>query len=557
MDASPKLAVAVFGVLKTGGTYVPIEPAFPIERIRFMLRDANISILITEGKYLGAAVSECPRTVCLDKDWPLIMSQSTENPCSAVTPQNSAYILYTSGSTGKPKGVVVEHKSLSHYLNWWCNILRTEGDADLALTSSFAFAASVSQFFGQLLVGRALRILSRDLVRQPDLLLSWFQEFGGCGLYCVPTLWDRIVNCAESWVKHGKPVKSPACLYLTGEALSQNLLDRTFAMWPRLAVWNLYGPTEAVANVSAQKLGPGQPVSIGGPIQGTQLHLLDGHLNPVACGRVGELYISGDGVARCYLNRPDLTAASFVPNPFNGKTASRLYKTGDLFKSCPDGRLEFLGRADNQVKIRGFRIELTEIEGVLRKHPSVRQAVVIALEMDESQKRLVAYVVSNGSPPNPRELRLFLQAYLPDYMIPEHFVFQDALPVLVNGKMDRAALPLLVADQTLAQLGPQYETPRTAIETMVAKIWTEIFGVDKVSINDNFFEIGGDSLKAADIIARLRQLLCRDVPYRHVFDFPTIVSFVDVIEKGTHSAHEGSASVLKRVSRTAGIPPPH
>ena len=558
MDASPMLAVAVLGVLKAGGTYVPIERAFPVERIRFMLRDANISILITEGTYISAFVSDCPRTLCPDKDRPMIMRQSAENPDSGVTPQNSAYILYTSGSTGKPKGVVVEHKSLSYYLNWWCNILRTESDADLALTSSFAFAASVSQFFGQLLAGRALRILSRDLVRQPDLLLTWFDGHCGYGLYCVPTLWDRIVNCAESRVMQGKTVNSPACLYLTGEALSQNLLDRTFAIWPRLAVWNLYGPTEVVANVSAQKSGPGQPVSIGKPIPGTQFHLLDETLNPVGCGRAGELYISGDGVARGYLNRPDLTATSFVPNPFNGETASRLYKTGDLFTSCQDGRLEFLGRADSQVKIRGFRIELTEIESVLRKHPNVRQAVVLTLETDKSEKRLMAYIVSNrSSQSNSRELRGFLQGYLPDYMIPEHFIFQNALPVLPNGKLDRAALPLPVPGHTLAQLGCQYEAPRTPIETMLANIWTEIFGIDKISIHDNFFELGGDSLRAADIIARLRQLLRRGVPYRHVFDFPTIISFADVIEKSAQSAHEASAMALKRVPRTAGIPPSH
>jgi amino acid adenylation domain-containing protein len=555
------LAVAVFGILKAGGAYVPIEPSLPPERIRLMLRDADISILITEEKYLAGFASECPQILCLDRDWPLVANQSTENPCLDVSPQHSAYILYTSGSTGQPKGVVVEHKSVSYYLDWWCNLFRTETDADVALTSSFGFAGFVSQFFGQLLVGRALRILSRDLVRQPDLLLSWFDEHFGYGLYCVPTLWDRIVNCAEKRVKEDKPVKCPACLYLTGEALSQNLLERTFAMWPRLAVWNLYGPTEAVANVSAQKLGPGQPVSIGEPIPGTQVHLLDDKLNPVACGRAGELYISGDGVARGYLNRPDLTAASFVPNSFNGGKPSRLYKTGDLFRSRADDKLEFVGRADSQVKIRGFRIELTEIEGVLRKHPDVRHAVVIALETDKSEKRLTAYVVSNRSPEsNPRELRVFLQGYLPDYMIPAHFLYLSALPVLPNGKLDRAALPLRVPCRPLAQLGHQYEAPRTPIETTLANIWTEIFGIDKVSIHDNFFEIGGDSLKAADIITRLRQRLRRDVPYRHVFDFPTIVSFADVIEKSAqsaHSAHEASASALKRVPRTAGIPPSH
>jgi amino acid adenylation domain-containing protein len=552
LDASSMLAVAVFGVLKAGGAYVFIEPSFPPERIRFMLQDANVSILITEEKFLSAFASECPQTLCLDKDWPFIINQSTENPYSSVTPKNTAYILYTSGSTGKPKGVVVEHRNLSYYLNWWCNILRTDIDADLPLTSSFSFAAAVSQFFGQLLVGRELYILSRDLVRQPDLLLAWFSGHSGHGLYCVPTLWDGIVNCAERWLKEEKPAISPACLYLTGESPPRKLLDRTFAIWPQLDVWNLYGPTEAVANVSAQKLGPGQPISVGQPIPGTHLHLLDEKPNPDASGADGELYVSGEGVARGYLNRPDLSAARFLPNPFNVREESRLYRTGDLCRLRPDGSLEYLGRADNQVKIRGFRIELQEIETVLLEHPAVRQAVVVALETEAGEKRLAAYIVCNRSPePGVREIRVFLQRYLPDYMIPGHFIFLNGLPLLLNGKLDRGALP--VFSHTHAQSGHQYEAPRTPTEVTLEQIWAEILGSDKLGIHDNFFEMGGDSLRAADIITRVRQHLRRDVSYRHLFDFPTIASFAEIVEKSAPCTHEASGSALKRVPRTAGI----
>ena len=356
--------------------------------------------------------------------------------------------------------------------------------------------------------------------------------------------------CAKRWIEEGKPLTSPACLYLTGERLPRKLVDRTFAVWPELAIWNLYGPTEAVANVSVQRLLPGQPVFIGEPIPGTQLRLLDEKLSPVAVGATGELYVSGMGIARGYLNRPELSAATFIPGPL--ASDSRLYKTGDLFQSHPDGNLQYVGRADRLVKIRGFRIEVEEIECVVLEHAGVRQAVVMPFT-EAGEMRLAAFVVCGASPvPSLSELRAFLQRYLPDYMVPARFIFQDALPVLPNGKLDRAAL--LPASQDRPQSGSPRKEPCTALEKALERIWADVLGTEKLGLEDNFFEQGGDSLRAAHIITRVRQNLRREVSYRHVFDSPTLASFASAVEKSRPITEEPSQRVLKSVPRTARGP---
>jgi amino acid adenylation domain-containing protein len=525
MDASLKLVVAVFGILKSGGVYVPILPSFPLERTQFILKDAQAFCLLTQEKYLPNLQSIAIQTIALDKDWLLLAQHSLENPNSSVSLQNAAYILYTSGSTGVPKGVLVEHQSLAYYVSWSCNVLRKTTNADLPLTSALSFAASITQLFSSLLLGRTLHILSSELVPRPDLLLNWFEIHEGFGLYCVPTLWEEIIFFAEVRQKREGTPKGPECVYLSGEAIPQDLVARSFAIWPQIKIWNLYGPTEATANVSMDELSPCYPVSLGSPIPGTRMYLLGEDLNPVPIGTLGQLYVSGDGLARGYINRSDLTADRFIPNPFSEKPGSRLYKTGDLARYRNDGSLEFLGRHDNQVQIRGFRVELEEIETVLRKHSAILKAIVAVKDV-RGGKHLVAYVVYQQSPyPTLKEIRTYLLKHLPGYMIPSVFVQMEDIPLLPNGKVKRNGLP--AQSQIQPWLGYAYVAPQTQMQTLLEQIWTEVLGLERIGIHDNFFELGAHSLQIGRVIAKIQQHLCREVSLRSIFESPTIEALAE------------------------------
>jgi acyl-CoA synthetase (AMP-forming)/AMP-acid ligase II/acyl carrier protein len=325
------------------------------------------------------------------------------------------------------------------------------------------------------------------------------------------------------------PPEALASLLLGGEIVSRQLLEKTFVTFPGLDVWNLYGPTEATVNATVAKLQPDSPIIIGRPIGNTQVYILDPYLNPVPIGVAGEIHIAGDGLARGYWNRPELTKEKFISNPFSDTPGARIYKTGDLARYLPDGNIEFLGRIDHQVKIRGFRIEPGEIEAVLTQNPAVREAVILAREDIPGDKRLVGYVVPNENQPTASDLRSFLNDKLPEYMAPSAFVILHALPLTPTGKLDRQALP--APEQTRPALEQSFVAPRTPVEETLASIWAGVLKLDKVGIHDNFFDLGGHSLLGTQLISRIRDAFKLDLPLRNLFEAPTIDGLAQRVKK--------------------------
>ncbi|MGE5219382.1 MAG: amino acid adenylation domain-containing protein, partial [Chloroflexota bacterium] len=480
VERSMEMIVGLLGILKAGGAYVPLDPAHPKDRLGFVLEDAQVRLLLTQNKFAAEAIPA--QLVCLDKDWPEVARASRLNPESGARPGSLAYVIYTSGSTGKPKGVMIEHGCLVNYLCWFNESPLTKAAQRLPVVTSPTFDASLKQLFAPLLRGAPVWILSDEVVSQPAGLLDALTRQSRVGLNCAPSLWKAMLDELNS--DRARAVSaSLSALFLGGEPLDQDLTDRTFATMPDIEIWNLYGPTEATANVCAGMVRRDSALTIGRPIANTQLYILDDNLQPVPIGVRGQLYVGGDGLARGYWNRPELTEETFIDHSFNGEPAKRLYKTGDWGRYLPDGSIEFLGRVDSQVKIRGFRIELGEIEAVLGHHPGIREAVVVVREDNPGDKRLIAYVVSlQAQTPTVNELRSYLKEKLPDYMVPSAFVFMDSLPLTANGKIDRRALPL----PELTHRG-DFVAPRTPVEKKIAEIWSDVLGVDKVAIDDNFF----------------------------------------------------------------------
>jgi len=537
VEASLLTPVAILGILKAGAAYVPVSPSYPEQRIAYILEDAEVSIVLTLEKLrellgLTAQASASPEVAELSGFSP----ERARNPDLSVAPGQIAYILYTSGSTGSPKGVVVSHRSLSYYLGWHRGYLRSRaGEVDLPLTASMCFAAGVTQLYTPLLLGRTLHVIPPETVRQPDLLLGWYAEHADFGLYCVPTLWNELVSFAASTVSKGLSIRGPRCVFLSGEPVSAALLERSRALWPEIQFWNLYGPTEATANGTAGELRTGQPVTLGEAIHGTKIYLVDSMMQEVRPGEEGEICICGPGVAEGYVNRPELTADRFLRNPFDPSCQNRLFRTGDLGMLNAAGELHFLGRKDFQVKIRGFRIECGEIEATLLQHPSVRQAVVDQRTDRELNKRLVAWVTFHPARhASVAELRQFLGGSLPDYMLPERIVVLSAIPTLASGKVDRSKLPLPGRERP--DLGNPILPPRTLLEQSLVRIWEEILSIEGIGADDDFFDLGGNSLKVAAAILRIADVLKSRVSYREFFQNPTPSGIAGCLTRNEHEA---------------------
>ncbi len=562
VERSLEMVVGLLGILKAGGAYVPLDPEYSKSRLAFMLHDTQAPILLTQKRLHECLPQSVAKVVCLDTDWKQISLLCDRNPANVAKPMNLAYVIYTSGSTGQPKGVMIPHRSICNHLLWMQTAFQlTEVDRVLQKTS-LSFDVSTFELFWPLLAGLRVIIAKPGGHQDTAYLVKLIAQQKITFLHAVPSLLQVLLESEE--------LETCNCLrYVTcgAEALPNELKERFFARLD-VQLYNAYGPTEAAVGViyAQCQRGSNQPiVPIGRPIANTQIYLLDSHQKPQPIGVPGELHIGGVGLARGYLNRLELTAERFIPNPFSSDPGAILYKTGDNARYLADGNIEYLGRIDHQVKIRGFRIELGEIEAVLSQHPAVLQTVVIAREDVPGDKRLVAYVVPNqepaptvngdwrGVPPLSQtgvDLRRFLKEQLPVYMIPNAFVMLDTLPLTPNGKVDRRLLP--VPDTSDKSLEAGFVPPRTPTEEVLAGIWAEVLRVE-VGIHDNFFELGGHSLLATQVISRVRQTFNVELPLRTLFEAPTVADLGSSLETVRSATPEWQATKETLTPRQAEI----
>ncbi len=540
VERSVKMVVGILGILKAGGAYLPLDPEYPQERLQYMVKDTGADIILTSRRLMGLLNSLGELSLIpLDADdvFDEGLVGNDKVPSIAPHPSNLAYVIYTSGSTGHPKGTLIEHHSLVNYLFWVNTHLMLDGGVRLPLITKLTFDASLKQLFAPLMRGDEVLIYPDDVVAQPTRLLRALAANHQFGLNCTPSLWRAIIDeiCHNPDVQ---PMNSLSHLFIGGERLSPDIISRSFETLPHLHVWNLYGPSETTANSSAAKISSPGHATIGRPIANTQIYILDSEHQITPIGVPGELHIGGEGLARGYLHRPDLTSERFIPNPFSDKPGARLYNTGDLGCYWPDGNIEFLGRIDNQVKIRGFRIELGEVETALCQHPSVSQAVVVALEERPGDKRLIAYVVAVPAENDPSPgLRSFLQEKLPEYMIPSAFEFLDALPRTPNGKVDRRALPEPNWERSRLDTHTKAPVvPRDILEVQLAKIWEKVLGVKNIGMQDNFFDLGGHSLLAVRLFSLVHKIFGKDLPLTTLFKAPTVRQLASIVRQKGLSA---------------------
>jgi amino acid adenylation domain-containing protein len=522
MERSLDLVVGLFGVLKAGAAYVPLDPELPAGRIGYMLEDSRARVVLTRSGLLAGLPQSHAQMICVDEHWKEVAEEATDNLSNICHPRNLAYVIYTSGSTGKPKGVMVEHQGLINVLNFFRTKLQvTEHDAALA-TTTLSFDIAALELYLPLLAG-GLLVLAGPLQSEMQQLAAKAEHNHVSILQGTPTLWNLLAG--QTWGASAKELK----VLCGGEALEKTTADRLLQI--SQSVWNVYGPTETTvwSSVFEVRYASGNTVPIGRPIANTQMYVLDNNMQPTPVGVAGDLYIGGLGLARGYVNRPDLTAEKFVPDPFAGKEAGRLYVTGDVARWKADGNLEFAGRKDYQLKIRGYRIEPGEIEIALLENEDIEQAVIVARDNGQGDKKLVAYVVPAAEKTvNATKLHEFLKSRLPEYMVPGHFVILDMLPQTTNGKIDRTALPAVDGGQVMPE--QSYVAPQTPIEKAIARIWSSVLHLERVGIHDNFFHLGGHSLLGTQVISRIRNAYHVDLPLRSIFAMPTIAQFSEAVE---------------------------
>ncbi len=522
LERSVEQIVGILGVLKAGGAFVPLDPSYPPERIEYLLADANLSVVITARTTVRSApaIDSKITTISLDTDWPVIEKLSDENPQATIDPDNLAYVIYTSGSTGQPKGVLIQHRGVSNLAFAQREAFAVSADSRVLQFASISFDAAVSEIFTTLLTGATLCLAPVERLLPVDPLLNLLRTQAITTVTLPPSVWAVLPS-------DGLPDLYTAVS--AGEACSSQIAASWAHDGSRFV--NAYGPTEVTvcATISDCLDGAGKP-PIGRPIANTEVHLLDRNLRPVPVGVVGELYVGGVGLARGYQQRATTTAERFVPDPFSAQPGSRLYQTGDLGRYREDGNLEYIGRMDQQVKVRGFRIELGEIESTLVRHPSVREAVVLSREDAPGDKRLVAYLITEpGTVADVSQWRAWLKEKLPDYMLPAAFVLLQKFPLTPNGKVDRRALP--APDARRPEQGQAYVAPRDQLEQLLVDLWQKALGLDQIGVKDNFFEIGGNSIKGAILINRIQELLAEYVYVVAIFDAPTISELAEYLRR--------------------------
>lgn len=524
VERSPEMVVGILGILKAGAGYVPLDPTYPSDRLSFMLQDANIFVLLTESHLLDALPQHNGPRLSLDSDWDIIAKERKENPASRATPENLAYVIYTSGSTGQPKGVMIPHRGLVNYLSWCTEAYEVAKGCGAPVHSSISFDLTITSLFSPLLVGRSVFLVADGIENLVEALLARDN-------YSLVKITPAHLRALAELMPADQVAGRVRSLIIGGEALHMESLAfwRTHAASTRLI--NEYGPTETVVGCSVYEVEADDPASgpvpIGRPVGNTQLYVLDERLEPVGKGVTGELYIGGDGVALGYLSRRELTDERFIPDPTSKNGHSRLYRTGDLARFNSDGILEYVGRIDNQVKVKGFRIELGEVETILNQHPGVHECAVEAPEDATGEKRLVAYLVRDHRHPGELdELRKFMKAKVPDYMVPAAFVKMESLPLTTNGKVDRQALPAPERKPNVCQ--QKCSTKHTAAEQTLMKIWAEVLKLEHVGVDDNFFDLGGDSILGTLILARAAQAGVKISP-RQLFQYQTIAGLANAL----------------------------
>lgn len=550
MERSVEMVVGLLAILKAGGAYVPMDPEYPAERIRFMLDDSGVRVLLTQAGLVAALPEHTARIICLDSDWSTIAAERSDNLSSGVTAGNLAYVIYTSGSTGRPKGAMVHHGGVVNCLYWMQETYQLNEADKFIFKTSLNFDPSVWELFWTLWVGATICIARPGGQLDNGYLIEQIQKRGCTSIYFVPSMLRVFLE--EPGVELCHSLKRVIC---GGEALARETIDRFYKLLPA-ELHHSYGPTEtsiAATEWTCEPQTERRIVPMGYPLANTQTYVMDQALHLVPIGVLGELYIGGLGLGRGYLNRTELTAERFIPDPFSSVPGARLYKTGDLVRFLADGSLEFAGRVDHQVKLRGFRIELGEIEAQLSRHPAIKETVVIAREDRPGEKRLVAYVVgSREQSPPIDDVREFLQGHLPEYMVPAAFVVLKALPLMHNGKVDRRQLP--EPEQSLSENQQYFVAPRTTIEEMLAMIWSELLGVVQVGIHHNFFDLGGHSLLGTQLISRVRKTFQIEMPLRTLFDSPTIAGMAQTVEVLLRDEQLTQAPPLAPMPRDAQLP---
>jgi amino acid adenylation domain-containing protein len=551
LERNPEMIIALLAVLKAGGAYVPLDPAYPQDRLAFIIQDAGVSIVLSQSQWTPRLAGFDLIQVCLDIDWKLIGQHSGENPTGTVTSDQLAYLIYTSGSTGRPKGVMIQHRALVNFTTA-ADLEYAIGPGDRVLQfASINFDASAEEIYPCLTRGATL-------VLRPEAMLESSAIFWQ---YC--RAWQLTVLDLPTAYWHELTLDLAAESLTLPEKLRLVIIGGERALPERLRLWqtytgrrvrlvNTYGPTEAtvvatmadLTNLEPEKMEMAE-LPIGRPLANVQLYVLDQALQPVPAGVPGELHIGGAGLAKGYLNRPELTQEKFIPNPFKGNDesdnssfiihhSSFLYKTGDLVRYRRDGQLEFWGRVDDQVKIRGFRIELGEIEAVLSQHPAVQEVAVLAREDKAGDKRLVAYLVPQAeAAPAAADLRHFLGEKLPSYMVPAAFVILAALPLTPNGKIDRQALP--APDDIDQAQQDTFVAPRTELEAQLAQVWEDVLGVRPIGIKDSFFDLGGHSLLAIRLLTQIARTIGKKLHLATLFQGPTIEEQARIMQEGSTS----------------------
>lgn len=521
LERSPELAIAALAVLKAGGTYVPLDPSYPLTRIAMLLEDCAAPVVLTHSSVADKLPSGNWQTIVLDgEDAEAGVPEVSANP--QINPGNTAYVIFTSGSTGRPKGVQITHANLLNLVQWHQRAFHITAADRATLQASPGFDAAVWELWPYLTAGASIYVVDETLRPSPERLRDWIAE-KGITITFVPTA------VAETMVNLSWPARSALRFLLTGAD--------TLRRYPRpdlpFALVNNYGPTECTVVATSGEIcatgdSEGAP-SIGRAIDNVEIHIADEQLNPVENGTPGELLIGGAGVGRGYLNLPELTSQNFIDDPFSKRPGARLYRTGDRARMRRNGEIEFLGRMDEQIKIRGYRIEPEEITTVLNRHPAIRTSCVAAYSNGAGENNLVAYLVAaSQGRPNLAELRTFLGEHLPDYMVPSTFVALPELPLTRHGKVDRAALPKPTADNQLDD--EHFEAAQSEVEQWLAGFLAGLLKVSRVGRNDNFFNLGGHSLMGAQLIAKVQQRFGVELSLRGLFDHPTIAEISSEIE---------------------------